>query len=323
MNNESHKIRPKVVRGLYEIAHQAEAVLKLLWNRSILIGNRERLARMETKIERLEYAAHGGRSTYIGNNRVLVKAVIDHKNIAYCVEADDLLISPWFIITGAYETLLTNFFVENLRPDSNCLDVGANFGYFTCLMARFCPQGRVIGVEADERIYNLTRDNLAINGFTQIGRAMHAAANETGEDITLYRRIGRAANTSIIAYDEAYTTSMSEPPAQSFTVRGVRVDDLSAEMGGRVDFMKVDVEGAEPLVMRGAQRTIADNPQLKIVMEWSPGQIAAAGFDLPQFLAEIRLQGLRFFEIHGKRLTEISSVELLNIPYLAGIVMAR
>ena len=58
-------------------------------------------------------------------------------------------------------------------------------------------------------------------------------------------------------------------------------NDLLPKLDGRVDFMKIDVEGCEPLAFRGAKELIASNRQLKIVMEWSPGQIRSAGFDVP------------------------------------------
>ena len=95
----------------------------------------------------------------------MIRAVVADANLAFLTEADDRLITPWFACTGEYETPLTEFLVRTLRPDSRCIDVGANFGYFSCLMARFCPEGQVVGIEADSHVFELLRDNLAINGF--------------------------------------------------------------------------------------------------------------------------------------------------------------
>ena len=52
---------------------------------------------------------------------MLVKAVAAGANIAF-VEANDKLLSPWLVITGPYETPLTNYFISALRPDSHCSD---------------------------------------------------------------------------------------------------------------------------------------------------------------------------------------------------------
>jgi hypothetical protein len=114
---------------------------------------------------------------------------------------------------------------------------------------------------------------------------------------------------------------MDEAPVEPFTVKGVRIDDLTPMMNGRVDFMKIDVEGAEPLVFEGARATIAANPSLRIVMEWSPGQIHAAGFDISAFLTALKDMGLRPFDIRENDLAQLSFDELLNLPYRAGVVL--
>ncbi len=56
--------------------------------------------RLNNRLNNIENLLHGGRATYLGNNRVLAKVITGSHNFAYIVEADDLLISPWFIITG-------------------------------------------------------------------------------------------------------------------------------------------------------------------------------------------------------------------------------
>lgn len=297
--------------------------LRKFYIRNIKDLHQTQLSRIESKLDRLEYYSHGSRATYVGNNRVLVKAVVGGNNIAYLVEADDKLISPWFIITGAYETSLTDYFLRELGSDSHCIDVGANFGYFTCLMARLCPRGKVIAVEADRHVFELVRDNLAINGFERFGTALHAAVNDSGEAVTLHRRNGRSGNTSIITPSRDFTDRMGEAPSEPFTVDGLRLDDLLPKLDGRVDFMKIDVEGCEPLAFRGAKELIASNRQLKIVMEWSPGQIRSAGFDVPAFLDELMEQGLKFHKIETGSIEKISKEALLNIDYLAGIVLKR
>jgi hypothetical protein len=57
--------------------------------------------------------------------------------------------------------------------------------------------------------------------------------------------------------------------------------------------LKVDVEGAEPLVTRGAARMITANPDINIVVEWSAGQISAAGFDPEAFAKSLESLGLQ------------------------------
>jgi FkbM family methyltransferase len=268
----------------------------------------------------LEYQSHGARAVYVGNNRVLMKTVVANAQIAFFLEADDRLLSPWFIVSGRFETELTDFFLRHLKPDSHCIDVGSNFGYYTCLMARFCPSGRVVAIEADEHVFALSRDNIAINGFSDMAEAIHAAASDSRSHLTLYRRRTRSANTSLAKMPEDFVARLGEPASEPFEVVGLRIDDLLPRFDGRVDFIKIDVEGAEPLVLRGAHETVRCNPHLMIVMEWSPGQIRAAGFDVAAFLAELDEMGLQSYDTMGKSL---SHDDLLAAPYFTGIVLRR
>jgi FkbM family methyltransferase len=282
-----------------------------------------KITALEYKINLLEHFSHGGAATYVGNNRVLVKIVVANMRIAFFVEANDRLLSPWFIVAGGYETELTDYFVRELQSDSHCIDVGANFGYFTCLMARFCPQGRVIGIEADEHVYEIARDNVLINSFHNLASVVHAAASNSNAEVTLYRRKTRSGNTSIAQVGEDFLRALGEPASEKFTVKGVCVDELLPQMNNRVDFVKIDVEGAEPLVFEGARNTIAANPNLTIIVEWSPGQIQAAGFEVPAFLTGLNAMGLRSYELVAHGLVPISFNDLLNAPYRAGIALKR
>jgi FkbM family methyltransferase len=275
---------------------------------------------INSRLDALDYHSHGARAVYIGKSRVLMKAVVANALIAFLLEADDRLLTPWFVVSGRYETELTDFFLRHLKPDSHFIDVGSNFGYYTCLMARFCPSGRAFAIEADAHVCALTRDNIVINGFSHIAEAVHAAASDGNDRMTLYRRLTRSANTSLAKMPDDFVARLGEPPSEPFEVPGIRIDDLLSRMDGRVDFIKIDVEGAEPLVLRGARETVKRNDHLTIVMEWSPGQIQAAGFDLNVFLSELEDMQLRFFDTGGKTL---SRSDLLASGYFTGIVLRR
>lgn len=262
-------------------------------------------------------------ATFVGNNRVLVGARVGDWTIAFYVEADDRLLAPWFIVTGKYEVELTQYLLRRLKPDSHCLDIGANFGFFTCLMARHCPDGRVLGVEPELHIASLARDNLFINNLHDRAGIVCAAASNSGDGLTLYRRTSRSGNTSIVRVEAAMTTSLGEPPVEPFRAESIRIDDLADKFGGRVDVVKIDVEGAEPLVLAGAAETIRANPDIEIIMEWSPGQIAAAGFSVPEFIDDIGRLGLRCFLLDHGSTRPVNAGMLATLPYQAGIVLRR
>jgi FkbM family methyltransferase len=281
----------------------------------------ERADEMNVRLVQLEKLAHGGKGVYVGNNRILTKIAIGGANLAFLVEADDRLVVPRFFVEGRYEVELTKFFSSNIKTNDHCLDVGANFGYYTCLMARWALGGKTIGLEPDQKVFELLRDNIYINGLESLASAMHAAAGLEEGILTLHRRLTRSGNTSMIKEADEKITRLGEAASQAFEIRCVPIDALLPEFNGHIDYIKIDVEGAEPLVLPGARQTITNNPHIKIVMEWAPNQIQAAGFDVARFTRD--LAGM---ELHGAILglqgpEPISWDALLGNSYHSGILL--
>ncbi|MCQ4158955.1 FkbM family methyltransferase [Roseomonas sp. GC11] len=263
-------------------------------------------------------------AVYVGEGKVLCGRSFNGRPAHYLVDARDRLISPGFILGKTYEHMATAWLCRHLDEDSHCLDLGANFGYFSVLMALLAPRGRVIGVEPDAAVADYAMDNVVMNGLKDRCAILQAAIHEREGEVTLFRRMQRSGNTSIAACGVDFTNSMREAPEQPFTVPALRVDDLLPRLGGRLDVMKVDVEGAEPLVFRGARQAIAGNPRLRIIMEWSPGQIRAAGFAPDAFVDEILGMGLSIGRLcRGGWVAAISRDQLLAAPYLANLLIQK
>lgn len=275
---------------------------------------------IDARLERVEQLLAGAQAVRASGNRTLTRTIVGGRKLFYFVEADDLLLAPHFIMTGEYETSLSKFFERTVQTNSNCIDVGSNFGYFSVLFGALAPQGKTIGIEADEHTFALARDNVAINWCGNV-RMLHAAASSNSGSLTLFRRIGRSGNTSVA---EVHRPDLGEPPSQRFQVDALPLDSLMSDLDGRVDVMKVDVEGAEPLVFRGAHRLIAANPDLRVVMEWAPAQIQAAGFNVSDFLKDLADLGLSPAVLAGDGTTaETSMGALLGHEFLTGVMLKR
>lgn len=280
------------------------------------------LADAQALLERIEALEHGGRASYVGQGRVLTKAAFADWSLSYFAEGNDRLISPHLITHGRHEDDLTNFFLRNIAEDSHCLDLGANIGYFACIMARKAMRGKTIAVEADPMIWQFVVDNLHINFLEHASEAICGAISDNIGELTLHRRVTRSGNTSIIDVGDAFTESKGEPPSETFIVRCFTIDSLLPKMDGRVDFIKIDVEGAEVLAFEGARETIRSNPQIRIIMEWSPGQIQAAGFEIQPFLGLLREHRLSPAMLNLDGTSYPISYELLaGAQYISGVLL--
>jgi FkbM family methyltransferase len=281
------------------------------------------LDEINRRLDRLERLAHGARAVYVGNGRILLSADIEQTSVAYLLEANDRLMVPKLVANGYHEIEVTKFFAQNIKRHDHCLDVGANFGYYTCLMGLWALEGKTIGIEPDHGMAELLRDNIYINSLEHATTAMHAAVADREGVLTLHRRLTRSGNTSVIKETEEKLTRLGEPPSEAFDVACLPIDRLLPEFGGRIDYIKIDVEGAEPLVFEGARQVIAGNPSVKIVMEWAPEQIRAAGFDVAEFTGKLAEMGLECAVIGHQGPVPVAWDALLGLPYISGTLLTR
>jgi FkbM family methyltransferase len=162
------------------------------------------------------------------------------------------------------------------------VDVGANIGFHTLLMARCVgPTGRVHAVEPEPRNFKLLTRAVEDAGYQQVRLHQAAAAQAAGRRLLYVAGDNRGDHRLAPA---------AETRAQ-VTVRTVALDDLLADES-RIDFIKIDVQGAEVGVLAGLARILARQPPSWILCELSPDLLARAGASAADFFAPLRRAGL-------------------------------
>jgi FkbM family methyltransferase len=153
-------------------------------------------------------------------------------------------------LIGTTETHLERAIRKYVSAGDTVYDIGAHIGYVSLsLSKRVGPNGRVIAFEPLPRNVDLLRETIEVNGLKNI-RLLDCAASD------------RCGKTSIRVGDNPAMASMlwhrDNPCAIELVIRTVAVDDLiEARDLGCPRFVKIDVEGAEGLVLKGMRRTIA------------------------------------------------------------------
>lgn len=149
------------------------------------------------------------------------------------------------LVNGVYEPLVAQFLAAHLRAGSILIDVGANVGCFAVpLSRRLRPGGAVLAVEASPRVFPYLEHNVKANGCDNVW-AVHAAAHERdGSTVDFYEAPPQKFGMGSLA---------PQFHAQPVPVPARSLDSLAGELGlARVDVMKLDVEGLEASVLRGA-----------------------------------------------------------------------
>lgn len=192
------------------------------------------------------------------------------------------------------ETATAALFRRLLRPGSTVFDVGANVGYYALLAGRSVgPDGRVFAFEATPAVATRLAENVALNGLDNVTVVHSAVCDRSGEiEFRLHD-------------DDSEGNSMVNFAADWPTVRvpAVSLDEYAADHGlERVDVVKVDVEGAEPLVLAGATRLLSAARPPVLIMESNPDALKAGGSSPADLRARLAAFGYRCYGV--ERLTQ-------------------
>jgi FkbM family methyltransferase len=161
---------------------------------------------------------------------------------------------------AVYEPLETNLFRNALKPGMVFFDVGANMGYYSLLASkRVAPNGSVHAFEPSPVQFNHLELNIGINRADNIVLNKCAVAESSG-DRELF--LSEGWNQGI------HSLGKTSGQESSCRVPCVSIDDYIAGKGiESVDAIKVDVEGAELFVFKGAERVLGSSPPGLILFE--------------------------------------------------------
>lgn len=179
------------------------------------------------------------------------------------------------------------FIERHVRPGGTFVDVGANIGFYSVPAARLVgPDGRVIAIEAHPYTFEFLRRNIARNGATNVAAIQCAVGDGPGTVSMIYCE-ANAGGTQVGADRRHHGVDVA--------VRSL--DAILAEAGvARVDYLKIDVEGYELPVLRGARGIIAASPDIVVQVEHWETAINPFGFTLEaaaDFLAGLGLAPYR------------------------------
>ena len=153
-------------------------------------------------------------------------------------------------LLGTAESHLQRAIKKYVGPGDTVFDIGANIGYVSLSMSRRVgPAGRVIAFEPVPQNLELLRGNIANNALVNVEVLDVAASDTRGE--TKIRVAENFAMASLVWH-------RNESAAVEISIKTVVIDEMVQAGDLRAPrFVKIDVEGAEGLVVRGMLRTLA------------------------------------------------------------------
>jgi FkbM family methyltransferase len=196
-----------------------------------------------------------------------------------------------------FETGEIEFVREMLKPGDIFFDVGANAGLYTVIAARKVGEsGHVYAFEPGERELKLLRHNIAINNLTNVTIIESGVSDKKGK-----------AQFGISRDGAMNSLRQTNHPGQKIeewkAIEVTTLDDIIQELRiKKVDFIKIDVEGAEKQVFSGSKKLLESEE--KVIFLFEASDLNAVNFDytVKDFLQEIISLGffVCYFDSHGK-----------------------
>jgi len=202
-----------------------------------------------------------GRKLSVKSMSQTAHEIVDLGDMKICISSTDEVCGQ-LRTAKVYEPGVTSVIQRALKPGMTFVDIGANIGYFSVMASKIVgDQGRVIGVEPYAYNIKMLQKNISLNGCLNVEVLPFALTDKKGF-LTYDDSAGNSGN--VVALGEEFSAIL-----ESTLVYCVKLDDV-LEQGANVDLIKMDIEGAEHLALKGMQKII--NEQVPtIISEVSEG----------------------------------------------------
>lgn len=220
---------------------------------------------------------------------------------------EDHVMRDYIRNAGTWEPQIGNL-MRAIFPRRNgvFLDIGANVGYFSALIAKHFPSAAIYAFEPHPVTYKVLRLNIwKYNGRIRLFPCALGDCHGTVALTTSESNIGDTRGA--VAENESFA-SVVAPVAP--------LDELITEE--RVDVVKIDVQGAEFSVLAGMRQLIRRSSGVRIIMEFCPGLLAIAHLDARSALTALRSEGFGIGLIRPDGLVDADDREILDFCYSAG-----
>lgn len=165
------------------------------------------------------------------------------------------------LVDGGYEPATEAFVLKHLSPGDAFIDVGANIGFFTVRAAhKVGGNGRIVAIEPSPVVFSYLERNIQINRLDTVTALNVAASDQNRNEVPFYTAPSDHFGMGALAPQFHQEPCMVETRTLDEIVAANKLQ--------RVAVLKVDVEGHEVAVFRGAQKLLLGSPAPAIIFEF-------------------------------------------------------
>ncbi|WP_039456988.1 FkbM family methyltransferase [Candidatus Jidaibacter acanthamoebae] len=179
---------------------------------------------------------------------------------------------------GTYKEHLTPIIKKIVKNDGTCIDIGAGYGYHTVLMSKLAADGEVYSFEAIPNVYKLLRYSVNMNEIknTKVFNNLLSSEN-TKSFLETYPEYPTLSST--IVSSKATHIKKDHYIEKNAEALDYLLPDLSD-----VSLIKIDTNGSELAIIKGAKGIISRSPKLNIILRWNYKKFAYYGDIYPRLI---------------------------------------
>jgi FkbM family methyltransferase len=207
------------------------------------------------------------------------------------------------ILAGDFESFETGIIKNIVKTGFSVLDIGANIGYYSLVCAELVgPEGKVYAFEPTPRTFEILKCNIHNNGFDAIVAPYQYGVSNVNQKAQLY----------INDYNKGDNRLYKSADMKSIDIDLVTIDSF-LKPSGKIDVIKMDIQGAEALAVKGMSQLLQKDKPI-IVMEFWPHRIKRLGIEPKEMLQDLVTIGYSFQDIeeHNKKIVSITAEDLLK-----------
>jgi FkbM family methyltransferase len=209
------------------------------------------------------------------------------------------------LIMGMFEPETTQLFKRMLAPGMTVIDVGANVGYYSLLAAQAIGStGHVWAFEPVPSTVALIHKSVDDNGCADRIQVCPCAVGASAGTARIY-----------LGPEDSGTSNLFIPHTEYVDVPVTTLDTWAAAQGWpTVDVVKMDIEGAERDALQGMPELSRRNPQMRLIVEFNPTTMQAAGVTADEFFTVLQSRGFDRIALIGKKVCRLDLAS--DIPRL-------
>jgi FkbM family methyltransferase len=212
----------------------------------------------------------------------------------------DMAIPRQMMMYGHYEKYETELFKKLVKRGDVVVDIGAHIGHYTLIAADLVGEdGKVFAFEPAPDNYAFLVKNVGVNRYNNVVTVQKAVSNRCGTTKLLLNLRDTGQHAIHNGCEDR----------NSLVIETVTLDGFFEDKEKRIDIIKMDVEGAEMLVLQGMSELLKRNSDLKIFTEFSATMLRRANSSPEEYLRQLISYGFKLFYINEKNET----VEPLDI----------